>query len=319
VFLLNIPLALVTAFLAWRFVPESRDPASAPVDWLGALLVTGGLSSLIWGLVAAPDRGLSDARVMAALIAGVALLALFLLVERRTRVPMMPLVLFRSRAFSGANALTLLLYFALGGVMFFLPFDLIGAQGYSAARAGAALVPFSLVMGLFARFAGKISDRTGPRLPLAIGSITAGVGLGLMGLIPLGVPYTHGLLPSLLVLALGVTLAVGPLTGAVMSSVDERRVGIASGINNAVARIAGLLAVALLGLLLSAAFTGSLEEIAPSRNGRELLAQAMTGESVQLRVYFHGALNKVLFVAGVCAAAGGLIALLTIPKSTPAQ
>ena len=132
VFLINVPLALAAVLLAWRFVPESRHPAPARIDWLGALLVTAGLFWLTWGLVAAPDRGISDTRVATTLSAGVVLLALFLLVESRKSAPMVPLVLFRSRAFSAANAVTLLLYFALGGALFFLPFDLVGAQGYSA-------------------------------------------------------------------------------------------------------------------------------------------------------------------------------------------
>ena len=317
VFLINVPLALAAVLLAWRFVPESRHPAAARIDWLGALLVTAGLFWLTWGLVAAPDRGLSDTRVATTLIAGVVLLALFLLVESRKSAPMVPLVLFRSRAFSAANAVTLLLYFALGGALFFLPFDLVGAQGYSAARAGAALVPISVVMGLLSPFAGKLADRIGPRWPLAVGSITAGVGLGLLGLVPLDVPYAHGLLPALLVLALGVTLAVGPLTSTVMSSVDEGRVGIASGVNNAVARIAGLLAVAAFGVLLSMVFTGSVQDVVPGRDGRELLAEAMTGDNAlevtRLRGYFHDAVSKVLVVAGVSAALGGVIALLAIP------
>jgi MFS family permease len=317
VFLLNLPLALATALMAWRFVPESRDPAGAPVDWLGALLVSAGLFSLTWAMIAAPDRGLAEAWVMAGLILGAALLASFLLVEKQGKAPMMPFALFRSRTFSGANAVTLLLYFALAGAMFFLPFDLIGAQGYSAAQAGAALVPFSLVVGLFSRVAGKVADRTGSRLPLALGSITAGVGLGLLGLSPLGATYAIGVLPALLVLALGVTLVVGPLTSTVMSSVDEQRVGIASGVNNAVARIAGLLAVALLGAVLSALFTASIQSVAPGRDGRQLLAQVMTGASplsgVPLRAYFHQAVGHVLFVTGGCAVLAGVIALLTIP------
>ncbi len=318
VFLINIPLALSTLILGFRFLPESRDPDAARLDWLGAILVTLGLCGVIWGLTAAPDRGFGDAAVLASLAAGAGLLGLFLIAEAKERAPMMPLALFRSRTFSGANVLTVLLYFALGGALFFLPFDLIGAQGYSAARAGAALLPFSLVMGVFSRFTGRLADRTGPRAPLAIGAIVAGAGLGLMGLIPLGTPYWRGLLPSLLLLASGMTLAVGPLTSTVMSSVEPQRVGVASGVNNAVARIAGLLAVAVLGVLLSAVFTRSIAGMVPSHEARSLLAAVMAGEPVAeaalVRQRFHAALTSVFAVAGVCAAAGGLSVLITIRR-----
>jgi EmrB/QacA subfamily drug resistance transporter len=318
VFLINVPLAVLTLIVARRAIPETRDAGAGPLDFTGASLVTLGLGALTWGLTAAPDRGFHDTAVVAALAAGLGLLTAFLRMEASVAAPMLPLELFRSKTFAGSNLLTALLYFALGGTFFFLPFDLIGAQGYSALQAGTALLPFSLVMGGFSRFAGRLADRTGPRAPLAIGAGIAGAGLLAISVIPLGTHYARGLLPALLVLATGMTLAVGPLTATVMGSVESRHVGVASGVNNAVARVAGLLAIAVLGILLSAVFTSSIEDVAPAREARALLAATMAGESLPgselLRQRFHAALGSVFAVAGACALLAALTALLTIER-----
>ena len=193
------------------------------------------------------------------LVGGAVLLAGFLWAEAREAHPMMPLGLFRSRVFSGINLLTLLLYFALGGAMFFLPFELIRVHGWSATGAGSAMLPFAAVMGLFSGAAGRLADRFGAKLSLSVGPMLAGVGLGLLAMMPPDAGYVAGPLAGMTVIAVGMTLAVGPLTAAVMGAVKEGHTGVASGVNNAVARIAGLLAIALLGVLLSAVFVAGVD------------------------------------------------------------
>jgi EmrB/QacA subfamily drug resistance transporter len=249
IFLINIPLAAATIWLALVAVRESRDPDVKRLDWLGAALAASGLGAVTWGLTAAGQRGWSNLAVWLALSSGAALLAGFLVSQAREQHPMMPLTLYRSRTFSGANLLTLALYFGLTGALFFLPFELIARHGYSAAAAGATLLPFSLVMGTLSGVAGKLADRFGPRPLLTAGPILAGIGFGLLGAPWIGSGFWTGVLPGLLMVALGMTVAVAPLTNTVMSAVAASHAGVASGINNAVARIAGLLAVATLGLV----------------------------------------------------------------------
>jgi MFS family permease len=225
---------------------------------------------------------------------------------------MMPLGLFRSSVFSGINLLTLLLYFALGGAMFFLPFDLIRVQGFSATLAGAALLPFAVVMGLFSGYAGKLADRFGARLSLSVGPLLTGLGLALLALPGPGAGYVDGPLAGMTVMAIGMTLAVGPLTAAVMGAVKPGRTGVASGVNNAVARVAGLLAIALLGLILSAVFVSQ----ADSPDARALLGQVMAGSDMGAASAdaFHAAFRAVILTCAVCAVLAGIIGGLTAPK-----
>lgn len=259
IFWINVPLAVLTALVTLKAVPESCDADAKGLDWLGALLAMTGLAGLTWALTAAPDLGWTDPWILAGLAGGAGLLAAFLWAEAREKHPMMPLGLFRSSVFSGVNLLTLLLYFALGGAMFFLPFDLIRVHGWSATRAGAAMLPFAVVMSLFSGAAGRLADRFGARLSLSVGPVLAGVGLALLAVPAPGAGYVDGPLAGMTVLAIGMTLAVGPLTASVMGAVKEGHTGVASGVNNAVARIAALLAVALLGLLLSAVFVAQAD------------------------------------------------------------
>jgi EmrB/QacA subfamily drug resistance transporter len=249
IFLINLPLAVATVWLALAAVRESRDPEVEHLDWLGAVLAATGLGAVTWGLTAVGERGWTSVAVWAALALGAALLAGFVVSQAREKHPMMPLSLYRSRTFSGANLLTLALYFGLTGALFFLPFELIARHGYSAAKAGATLLPASLIMGSLSGVAGKLADRFGPRPMLTVGPILAGIGFGLLGAPWLGSGYWTGVLPAVLVLAVGMTIAVAPLTSTVMGAVAPSHAGVASGVNNAVARIAGLLAVAILGLI----------------------------------------------------------------------
>ena len=253
-FVAVLPFAAWACVLAARSVRESKagTNARAPLDWLGAGLVGAGLLAVIWALIALPEQGASG-RVLAALAAGAALLAGFLAVEAaRGEAAMTPLALFADAGFSGLMAFTFLLYAALGGLMLMLPYALIEAQGYSATAAGAALLPLPLLIGGLSRWTGgSLADRFGARALLTAGAALVACGFAWFARLPSdAVSYAADILPGLLALALGMALAVAPLTSAVLSSAGDARSGVASGINNAISRIGGLVATALLGLVL---------------------------------------------------------------------
>lgn len=245
VFLLNLPLATVAAFFTVHCMPETRDPSAAPrLDVLGASLATLGLAGLTYALIEGPAHGGPSG--WAAGIAGAVGFTAFLAVEARRHAPMLPLSLFRSPQFSGANGTTLALYFALGGATFLLVITLQRALGYSALAAGAALAPLTLITLVLSPVAGKATGRFGHRVFMTVGPLIAAVGLLLFLRVGVGTPYVAGVLPGVLVLALGLAATVAPLTAAVFQAAPTHLAGIASGVNNAVARIAGLLSVALL-------------------------------------------------------------------------
>jgi EmrB/QacA subfamily drug resistance transporter len=259
IFLINPLLAAPTIWIALRHVPESRDPGPEQgLDWTGAALAFGALGALVYGLIAASHAGWAHVTVIAPLVAGGGLLFLFILAERRSRAPMMPPELFRSRSFTGINLLTLLLYGALEGALFFLPFLLIQAHGYSATAAGAVYLPFTVVLALLSRWSGGLADRFGTRAPLVVGPAIAGLGFALLGAVGNAPHYWIFLLPTT-VLGFGMAITVAPLTTAVVNAVPERQMGVASGVNNAVASIAGLLFVAALGTVALGAFGRSLD------------------------------------------------------------
>ena len=290
IFFINLPLAAVVLAITWWHVPESRDEsAGARVDILGAATATLGLGGVVYGLVEAGGRGFRDPRVLGSLAAGVALLALFVIVERkRGQRAMMPLALFRSQTFAGANLLTLFLYGALSGLMFFLPFNLIQVQGYSATQAGAALLPFVLMMFLLSRWAGGLVDRYGAKLPLVVGPIVASAGFALFILPGAGAgSYWASFFPAVVVMSLGMAASVAPLTTTVMDAVEERHAGIASGINNAVSRTAGLISIAVFGIVMTGAFarsfnTGLRTLDLPAETRAELEAQTSRLAAISL-------------------------------------
>ena len=258
VFILNLPIAAVVLGIALRRVQETRGPAKRELDVLGAVVVTVSLALLVFGLIETPTAGIASPRSWAPMAAGVIGLGAFLIVERRAAAPMVPLGLFRHRTFAAVNLLTLLLYAALAAMFFFLPFVLIQARGYSPAASGASVLPLVIVVAAVSRRAGAIADRIGPRLPLTIGPLVVGVGFLLVALLPSRASYAVSLLPGLLVVGLGIGIAVAPLTTTVLNSVDRNDQGTASGINNAIARLAALLAVAGFGIVAVAAFEKEL-------------------------------------------------------------
>jgi EmrB/QacA subfamily drug resistance transporter len=282
-FLINVPMALLVLWIVWRHVPESRGAsASGGLDLWGALLATAGLGGIVYAFIEAPTQGWGSAAVLSALAIGVLGSVAFFVAERKVRTPMLPLELLRIGNFSGANLLTLLLYAALGGGLYFFPLNLIQVQGYSATVAGAALLPFIFIMFALSGWAGQLVDRFGPRMPLVIGPAIAAVGFALFALPGVGASYWSGFLPAVVVLGFGMTVTVAPLTTTVMNAVGAELAGVASGVNNAVSRAAAVLAIAVFGAIMAWAFDTAL-----AGHLREM------GASAQLAAFLEGERSKL--------------------------
>ena len=254
VFLINIPIAVAVVAITVRGVPESRDEDMPQhLDVPGALLATLGLGAFTYGLIRS-QGGVPDALAVGAVVAGIALLGVFIVVERRSRAPMLPLELFASRTFTAANVYTLFLYAALGGSLYFVPYLLIDVQRYTPTAAGAALLPFVVLMFTLSRWSGGLTAHVGARIPLVAGALIAGAGFVAFALPGIGGSYWTTYFPAAVLLGIGGAFFVAPLTTTVFDAVDTEKSGVASGVNNAVARTAGLLAIAALGIVLAGVF-----------------------------------------------------------------
>jgi len=282
-FLINPLLGAVAIPIALWHVPESRDPEAHKLDLVGAVLATLGLAGLVYGLIESSAWGLDAPRVLVALVLGLIALASFISLEGRVKDPMVPPSLFRSRNFDGANLVTLLFYMALTGSLYFLPFLMMQVHGYSALVAGSVFLPFVAMAFLIGRLSGRISARFGTKIPLVVASLAV-----LAGLLLFAVPgvehgsYWASFFPAMVVQGVGMALAITPLTTVALGSVDKEHSGLASGVNNAVARVAGLLAVALLGVFLYGVFSMSLDNRLDSMELSGEVRSEMEAEKIHL-------------------------------------
>ncbi len=324
VFFINVPMAAAVIAITLLRVPESRgEEDKSRLDWAGAGLITLGLSGVTFALIEA-SSGTAMAKIAG--VVGVIALVAFVVVEWREKAPMMPLGLFRSRNFSGANLLTLFLYAAFGGMLYFLPLDLIQVHHYSSTQAGAALLPLMLCIFLLSRWSGGLVTRYGAKLPLMVGPALVAVGFGLLTRMGLNGTYGATVLPAAVVLGLGMAVSVAPLTTTVMNSIGQERAGIASGVNNAVSRVASLLAVAMLGAVFSWVFNQGLdrglEEMAlPAAEKATVIAQraklgAISTDDPRVKETigesFAGAYDVVLWIAAGLAVASSVSAAVLI-------
>jgi EmrB/QacA subfamily drug resistance transporter len=339
VFFINIPLAIVVIVISFWRVPEIRSGTKGPLDWPGAVLAAVSLGALVFALIESARLGFAHPAVVSSMLIGGGGLVAFLVVEWRSRHPMLPLELFRSRIFTGANLLTLFLYSALAGTLFFLPLNLIQVQRYTPTRAGAALLPLILIIFLLSRWSGGLVDRYGARMPLVLGPMIAAIGFALFTLPGVGGSYWTNFFPAVVVLGVGMAVSVAPLTTTVMNSVAQTRVGIASGVNNAVARTAGLLAIAVLGLVMLQSFDRALDaraaELSLPVNVRRSLeeqrnklaaAKVISTEPVEreavkeaIALSFVDAFRRVMFVGSGLAAVSAITALALIRPTGTAR
>ncbi|HEX3243868.1 MAG TPA: MFS transporter, partial [Chloroflexota bacterium] len=337
IFLINLPIAIIVLVAMVKHVPESRDEtAPDQLDWTGAFLAVVGLGALTYGLIESSSAGLSNSMVLIALTLGLMALIGFVVLEAHTEHPMLPLGLFRSRAFTIMNVLTLLLYAAITGALFYVPFNLIQVQGYSATAAGSALIPMILIISLLSRWSGGLVHKTGAKLPLTVGPLIAAAGFALFARTGTGGSYWTEFFPAVVVLGLGMAVSVAPLTTTVMSAVEQRHSGLASGINNAVSRVAGLLAIAIMSIILIGVFRSTVQPALTGLNLSAEVRQTLDAELSKLaaaqipadldpdtaravkqsidRAFINGFRAIMLVAAGMAAAGGITVAMFLEPR-----
>lgn len=257
IFYINIPLGLLAIYLTSKYVTEAKNEHAKRLDLYGALFIFLGLLGISFGLIEAPSRGWGEPSVWGSLIVGAIMLVAFIFREKTVKEPLMPLQIFHSKLVSGANLITLFLYFSLNAVIFFLVLNLQQLQHFSPLLAGMSMLPSILIITFFSGRGGELSDKTGPRLPMIVGPLIVSAGMGLMALSGKNINYFTSFMPALILVGLGMCLVIGPLTKSALS-VEQRYSGAASGVNNAIARIAGLLAIALLGAIILTSFSSHL-------------------------------------------------------------
>lgn len=335
VFFINVPIAVAVIIISFWRIPESRSTVAGRVDWWGALLATIGLGGVVSGFIESPNLGWRNPLVFGSLIVGLICIVAFGVVEYKVTAPMLPLTLFQSHSFSGANLLTLFLYAGIGIFFFLFPLNLIQVQGYSATATGAAILPLILLMFLLSRWSGGLVARYGARGPLIIGPLIAALGFVLFALPSVGGSYWKAFFPAVVVLGFGMAVTVAPLTTVVMNSVNQDRAGTASGINNAVARVAGVLAIAVLGVVMVKAFgfrldnelaqfslaPGTLQELHANKiqlAGLQVPAGLNLGMKIAIResigVAFVFGFRIVMLICAGLSVTGAAVAWLMIPK-----
>jgi EmrB/QacA subfamily drug resistance transporter len=297
IFAINLPIAVVVIAVTLRHVPENRDPAATGrIDLAGGALVTLGLIGLTYGLIQGPGGHWADPLVLAGLLGGLLLLAAFIWWEHRTPSPMLPLNLFRSGQFTSANVVTFVVYGGIGGALFLLPIQLQEVSGYTALESGIALLPVTAITLALSQRSGALADKIGPRLQMSVGPVLVGLGLGLFTLITASGDYLTEVLPGVVVFGLGLAVAVAPLTSTVLAAVPAEHAGMASAVNNDVARAAALIAVALL----------------PAAGG-------LTGDAYQHPDVFSAGFHTASLIAGGLCVAGGVLAAVTIRNPSRAR
>ncbi len=336
IFFINLPLSILVFITMKTKVPESKNPDAMKLDIWGAVLVTLGLTGITFGFIESPKQGFGNPLIIFSLLMGGLALIGFIIVQFKSTHPMMPLKLFKSSTFSGGNLLTLFVYAALGGAMFFLPLNLIQIQGYSELKAGLAMLPIIISIAGISPLAGKFADRKGVRLPLIIGPLITSTGFYLFstyGVTTGPGAYWNTFFLSFLLLGIGMGFTVAPLTTAVMGAISEESVGIASGINNTVARAAGVLAIALLGAVVLLYFQKSIEneisvmDISPGMKNEIMFesskfaaAEVPDGLSEENRMIvrrhlnnsFIGAFNRVVYISSLLCLLGSMMAFIFI-------
>ncbi len=335
IFVINVPIGIIILSILFRYVPESRDREFIRIDYWGAMLAILGLGMAVFGLIESSNLGFFHPKVIFCLVFGILVLGAFVFVEANIYGPMMPLSLFKFPNFRGANLLTLLLYSALGGVLYFLPFNLIQVQGYSPLQASAMFLPFIFIMFFLSRWSGNLVTRYGVKLPLMVGPLIAAVGFTLFTIPEIGSNSWIIFLSAIVVLAFGMSISLTPLTTTVVNAIRERQLGIAFAVNNAVSRIAGLLAIAIFNIFVFNGFNYSLDRRLVKLNVSSQIQQALAKERINLAgvkvpanigndlknaleqaitLSYVDSFRLVIFIAVALALASAVVALLMIRK-----